>query len=429
MKKAIGIFSILGVILCLITANAFAEVPKRTAAPVPKGTTSPAPEEIDSIEIKSTEKNGYLLYVNEKPFLIKGVGYNPTPIGKGPDYDFFSDPNKPWLIDGKLMKAAGINCVRIYAPGKDLEKVKEFIRDMYQKYGIYTLMSDWLKSENYPPANYADQIFKDNTKKRILKVVEALKKEEGLLLWILGNENNYTFSGSTGFWTSEEIEKIENPQQKQIRKAEIYYRFINDLVKEIKKIDSIHPVAMGNGEDCFLNIASGICNDIDALAINIYRGKRFGNLFGNIRDCIDKPILLSEFGCDSYNAYKLFDDQEIQSEFLLTQWEDLYDNTAFSGKGEGNVLGGVVFEWSDEWWKHNKNYQEDWATHNTEAGWSHGGYFYDIRAKDNLNMNEEWFGIVSLSEEIVNGLNKRLPKKSYYTLSAYLTTLEFNSLK
>ncbi|NQT28064.1 MAG: hypothetical protein HQ570_00520 [Candidatus Omnitrophica bacterium] len=408
MKKSIGFCYILGTIFCLVATNAF------TANP----------------EIKSTKAGGYLLYVNEEPFLIKGVGYNPTPIGKSYDYDLFSDPNKPWLTDGKLMKEAGINCVRIYSPGKDLEKVKEFIRDMYEKYGIYTLMSDWLGLWDYPRANYSDQAFKDETKERILKVVEALKDEEGLLLWILGNENNYTFSGKIGFWTCEEIEKLENPRQKQIRKAEIYYTFINDLTKEIKKIDPVHPITLGNGEDNFLTVASSICKDIDALSIIIYRGKKFGNLFGNIRNSFDKPILLSEFGCDSYDAHKGLEDQDIQSEFILSQWEDLYSNTAFSGKEEGNSLGGVIFEWSDEWWKYNESYGANWPIHNEEADWSHGAYFYDIRAKDNLNMNEEWFGLVGLSEEIDdNGLNKRLPKKSYYALAGYLTSLEFNSLK
>jgi len=407
MKKIIGIFCVLGFTLYLATTTAFSAT---------------------KIEIKSNQDGGYILYVDEEALLIKGVGYNPTPIGEGPDYDFFSNPNKPWLVDGKLMKEAGINCIRIYSPGKDLKKVKEFISDMYENFGIYTLMSDWLGLWDYPRANYSDQAFKDGTKNRILNVVKALKDEPGLLMWILGNENNYTFSGKIGFWTSSEIEKIDTPQQKQIRKAEIYYNFVNDLAKCIKKIDPIHLVTLGNGEDSFLTVASGICNNIDALSIIIYRGKRFGNLFSNIRNSFNKPILLSEFGCDSYNAYKNFEDQEIQSEFILSQWKDLYANTAFGGKKDGNVLGGVTFEWVDEWWKYNESYEEGWTIHNTEANWSHGAYFYDIRAKDNLNMNEEWFGLVGLSEEMIDGLNKRLPKKAYYALAQYLNTLKLNSL-
>ena len=45
------------------------------------------------IEIRKTQKGGYQLFVEGRPFLIKGVIYNPTPIGKGYDYDLFSDEN------------------------------------------------------------------------------------------------------------------------------------------------------------------------------------------------------------------------------------------------------------------------------------------------------------------------------------------------
>lgn len=376
---------------------------------------------VKKVEIIPSPCGGYAFYVKGEPFLIKGVGYNPTPVGKGYDYDFFLDENKPWLVDGKLMKEAGINCVRIYSTSSDLEKVREFIRDMYEKFGIYTLVSDWLGLWDYPRANYADKDFRAKTKQRVLKIVEALKNEQGLLMWILGNENNYTFSGRIGFWTSKEIEKIPEACDKQNKRAEIYYSFVNELARAIKKIDPVNPVALGNGEANFLKIASQQARDVDLLAIIIYRGKRFGNLFNSIQHSFDKPVMLSEFGCDSYDAYRKKEDQGVQSEFLLSQWKDLYSNTVISGNCEGNALGGCLFEWNDEWWKHNEGYSDDWDKHNTEAGWSHGAYFFDIRAKNNLNMNEEWFGIVSLAKRLEEGINKRIPKKAYYDLRTFFT--------
>ena len=82
-----------------------------------------------TIERNST--GGYTFFVKGRPFLIKGIIYNPTPIGSGYDYDLFSDPTKPWIFDGKLMKEAGINTVRIYScRGADLRKVKKFIREL-----------------------------------------------------------------------------------------------------------------------------------------------------------------------------------------------------------------------------------------------------------------------------------------------------------
>ena len=193
---------------------------------------------LKKVEIKENASGGYSLWVKGKPFLIKGVGYNPVPIGEGYDYDFFANESNPWLIDGKLMQEAGINCVRIYSAGDDLSQVAQCIRDLYENYGIYTIMSDWLGLWDYPRANYADSDFREKTKKRILKLVSALKNEEGLLMWVLGNENNYTFSGKIGFWTSPDIEALADPREKVEKRAEIYYTFVNELAAEIKKIDS-----------------------------------------------------------------------------------------------------------------------------------------------------------------------------------------------
>lgn len=375
-----------------------------------------------NIEIKSIDK-AYSFLIDGEPFLIKGVNYNPVPIGKGYDNDFPSDENKPWLVDGKLMSEIGINCIKIYSTGKNLEILKEFIRDMYEKFGIYTVVSDWLGLWDYPRANYSDEKFREATKKRILKMVSTLKDEKGLLMWVLGNENNYTFSGRISFWTSPEIENLDSLLKKQNKRAEIYYSFINELTLEIKKIDEAHPVALGNGEEQFLNIASENCKDIDMLAIIIYRGKKLGNLFNIIRNSFDKPIILSEFGCDSYDAFRKIENQEVQSEFIISQWENLFENTVISGNTSGNTLGGFIFEWNDEWWKHNEGYSADWSVHNIEGGWSNGAYYYDNRVKDSFNMNEEWFGIVSLSEDIENGINKRVPKKIYYDLDKFFSSL------
>lgn len=378
-----------------------------------------------TVEIKSFSEGGYYITIDKKPSLLKGVIYSPTPVGEGYEYDFFSDPKKPWLVDGPLMKDMGINCIRVYSVGKNLNDVKRFIREMYEKFGIYTIVSDWLGLWSYPGANYADEMFREKTKGRLLEVVRTLKDEEGLLLWILGNENNYTFSGKIGFWTSTEIEGIESPSKKIERKAEIYYEFIDQLAQEIKKIDSMHPVVLGNGEATNLDVAARVCKNIDALAIIAYRGKKFGNLFEYIRTVMDKPILFSEFGCDSYDVDDDKIDEDVQSVFLLSQWQHLYENSVFSGNKNGNCIGGVIFEWTDEWWKHNEGYSNDWKVHNPEAGWSNGSYYFDIRrAKGGFNMNEEWFGIIALTEELdAQGINMRVPKKSFNDLKKYFSSL------
>jgi len=376
----------------------------------------------DAVTVKTTREGGYYLSVSGKPFLMKGVVYNPVPPGKGYDWNFFSDPSKPWLIDGPMMKEAGINCVRIYSAGSDLEKTKEFMRDMYDKFGIYTVVSDWLGLWSTPSANYSDPAAQEKIKKDLLKIVEALKDEKGLLGWILGNENNYTFSGKIGFWTSPEIEALPTAQEKVAEKARIYYTFVNSLARAVKKIDKKHPVALGNGEATFLNIAAPLCPDVDALALIIYRGKRFGNFFDYVRSFFDKPIFLSEFGCDSYDAKNNTPAQQLQADFLLSQCKDLYRHTVFSGNLKGNALGGIIFEWIDEWWKHNEGYRGDWAVHNTQAGWSDGSYYFDIEAPNGMNMNEEWFGLVAYDEKS-GDYTKRLPKESLAVIRKFYSSV------
>ncbi|MFH1622864.1 MAG: glycosidase, partial [Candidatus Omnitrophota bacterium] len=161
-----------------------------------------------------------------------------------------------------------------------------------------------------------------------------------------------------------------------------------------------------------------VCPDVDIIATIIYRGKSFGNIFRNLRNVFDKPLVIIEFGCDAYNAYTEREDQDAQAEFLESQWIHIYKNLANS-QGEGNCLGGAMFEWNDEWWK-NKEYDlQSWLVHDTGSNWSNGAYFFDIKVQGNKNMNEEWFGLVSLSEDLENGLNKRIPRKSYYVIKEF----------
>ncbi|MBU1869512.1 MAG: glycosidase, partial [Candidatus Omnitrophica bacterium] len=266
---------------------------------------------------------------------------------------------------------------------------------------------------------YGDKPFQERVKKEVIDMVNNFKDEPGVLLWILGNENNYSCFGRVNPWTSDEVEKEPDPRKQNAMRAKLYYSFVNDLAKEIKKQDPDHPVALGNGELVGLEFAKENCPDIDAVACIIYRGKTFGNLFKSLKMTFDKPLIISEFGADCYDAYLGKEDQNMQAFFLESQWRQIYDNLANKKDGAGNCLGGTMFEWTDEWWKYNEHDPQSWDLHNTESNWSNGSYYFDIKAQGNKNMNEEWFGIVSLSDETENGLNKRVPRKAYYVVREF----------
>ncbi len=374
---------------------------------------------VPGVRIQKLKNQHYRLIVNGRPYIIKGVCYNPIPIGLSHEYNWWSDPNKPWIVDGKLMKEMGVNTVRFYQAGENPQAVKQVISDLYKLYGIRTLMGDWLGFWEYPYPFYGDGKFQDKVKKQVIEMVNLYKDEPGILGWILGNENNYSCLGHVNSWSSEEIDREADPQKQKAMRAKIYYSFVNDLANEIHKVDPLHPVGLGNGELVGLEFANKFCPDVDFLACIIYRGKTFGNLFKSIRMTFDKPVLLAEFGADCYDAYLKKEDQNMQAFFLQSQWNQIYENLANNKIGAGNCIGGTVFEWTDEWWKHNPDSPEGWKAHDVESSWSNGSYYFDIRADGNKNMNEEWFGIVALSEKIENGLNKRIPRKAYYVIREF----------
>lgn len=357
----------------------------------------------------------YQLLVNGKPYLVKGVCYQPIPIGKDFTYNWWGDPAKPWLLDGKLLKEAGANTVRFYMGGSKPQQVKQVLSDLYNKYGIRIIFGHPLGADDFPPPPYGDENYRAELKKEVLDMVKRYKEEPGIFLWLLGNENNLTFNDHSYAWGSYEIDKIEDPQEKTLRKAKVYYSFINEVAKEIHKIDPNHPVVMGNGEIFYLDIAKEAAPDVDILGGIFYRGSSFGNAWQQIETKFGKPVVLIEFGCDRYNVNTKMEDEEIQAEFLELQWKDIYRNTC-DQNGRGNVLGGCVFEWNDEWWKHNRENAPSWVVHDEEGGWTNGAYYFDANNEGRNNMNEEWYGIVGLSPVKERGLNKRVPKKAYYTL-------------
>ncbi|HAM40988.1 MAG TPA: hypothetical protein DCP69_06540 [Candidatus Omnitrophica bacterium] len=101
---------------------------------------------------------------------------------------------------------------------------------------------------------------------------------------------------------------------------------------------------------------------------------------------MDKPVLITEFGCPAYQARHPEPVGELgQALYHLGNWIDLDSHLA--GRGAGNALGGVIFAWVDEWWKAGQPPRFSPWVQDTTPNWSGpfpGGKNY-----------EEWFGITS----------------------------------
>ncbi len=368
----------------------------------------------------TVEKNaeGMKLVVNGKDFMVNGVNWDYVPIGSTiTDAGIWgkSDDVIKAALDGEmpLLKNMGVNAIRTYGlPPK-------WITYIYENYGIYTMLNITFGAYGLtingawtPQTNYADP----ETRKMLMAEATAMantyKDTPGLLLYMIGNENNYHLSWTTAETEDIPIEGSDDPNK--IASARALYKAFNDATLEVKKIDTSHPVAICNGDLLYLNLVKEECKDIDIYGTNMYRGTSFGDAFQKVKDELNMPILFAEFGADAFNARDNQEDQFSQAYYDVENWKDIYQNAAGLGKA-GNSIGGFTFQFSDGWWKYAQTKNLD--IHDNNATWSNGGYPRDLQPDGSgNNMNEEWFGICAKGPTNERGLYTLYPRAAYYAL-------------
>ncbi|WP_353169957.1 glycosidase [Flavobacterium sp.] len=351
--------------------------------------------------------------IDGKNFIINGMNWDYFPIGTNYFYSLWnqSDAFIQQALDGEmgLLKNMGVNTIRVYSGIP-----KKWIEYIHTNFGIYTML-------NHSFGRYGltiDGVWKPNTeysdtktRKLLLNEVTQMAKEykdtKGLLLFLLGNENNYGL-----FWEGAETENIPVKDRKSTIKARSLYKLFNEAVVSMKAIDANHPMAICNGDLLFLDIIAEECKDVDVLGTNVYRGVSFGDLFERVKKEYGKPVLFTEFGSDAFNAITNEEDQNAQAFYLKGNWNEIYTNASGMGKA-GNAIGGFTFQFSDGWWKYGQTSNLD--LHDNNASWSNGGYQKDFIEGEN-NMNEEWFGICAKGPTNEKGFYQLYPRASYYVL-------------
>ncbi len=366
----------------------------------------------DKVTVEKNEK-GMKLEVNGKDFMVNGMNWDYFPIGTNYSYSLWTQPDdfiKKALDDEmSLLKNMGVNTIRVYTGIQP-----KWIQYIYENYGIYTMLNHsfgryglTLDGAWEPHTDYNDPRVKALLLKEVTELVEEYKNTPGVLLFLLGNENNYGL-----FWKGAETEDIPLEDRESTIAARHMYKLFNDAVIEMKAIDKNHPMAICNGDLLFLDIIVEECKDIDILGVNTYRGISFTDLYETARKKIDKPILLTEFGSDAFNVKTNQEDQQAQAMYDVANWHEIYANAAGLGKA-GNSIGGFTFQFSDGWWKFGQT--SDLSVHDTHASWSNGGYQFDYTPGIN-NMNEEWFGICAKGPTDEMGHYQLYPRAAYYAL-------------
>ncbi|MBL7130071.1 MAG: hypothetical protein ISS45_01480 [Candidatus Omnitrophica bacterium] len=369
------------------------------------------------VQLVQYDNGDWQMLVDDKPFVIKGITYAPTRVGQGPDdgtltnwmeydfnnngkcdgpYDAFVDKNgnnrqdedEPAIGDFKILADMGVNTIRLYHQPFKINK--ELLRQLYRDYGIMVIMGDFLGkyalgsgADWHEGTDYANPLHQKNMLESVKKMVAEFKDEPYILMWLLGNENVYGVACNAD----------KNPKA--------FFKFCNEAVLLIKTLDEQRPVGIASGDVLFLDEFAKYADEVDAFGTNAYRGDYgFGAYWQQVKNLADRPAFITEYGCPVYSkGMDKEQAEQAQADYLLGCWEDIEDNMA-GGTGAGNSIGGIVFEYLDEWWK---AYEP--AFHDTKGLFS--GPFPDGF------MHEEWLGVCGQGDGSASPYLRTL-RKSYY---------------
>jgi len=397
-----------------------------------KGMTVTKTIGLGKVKLVQYVNKNWQMMVNNKPFPVKAVSYIPTKIGRYPDgkyeinidflkedsnnngipdalYESYIDKNRngkkdadePRVGDAALLKKMGANTLRIYHHGKALAPAK--LLKLHKEQGLYFILGDfagmyalgsgatWAKG-----TDYKNPVHVKNMLASIRKMVLRHKDQPYVLMWMLGNESNYPVANNAA------------------KVPDAFYAFINKAAKMIRSLDPLkRPIAYSNGDLGLLNYFAKHCKDVDILGANVYREMNgFGlSFFEAVKRHTGKPILITEYGICAWSSWhNLKQAEDYQAIYHKYHWLDLVYNMA-GRPGSGNALGGVVFEFVDEWWKHEgddkhriKDRAKHASIHDTQSS-------FPLTGMDGLSF-EEWFGLFSQGKGTDSPF-LRIPRKSY----------------
>lgn len=363
------------------------------------------------------DQDGWKLLIDGEPFMVNGMNWDYFPRGTNYSYSLWNQP--PEFIKNALdyemglLQNMGVNVIRVYSGMQP-----EWITYIYENYGIYTMLNHsfgrygltidgaWVAVTEYDDPRTMEILLDEVTAE-----ARKYKGTKGLLLYLLGNENNYGL-----FWAGAETEDFPDDDAQRAfvgeRRGRPMYKLMNDAALAMKAIDPDKPVAICNGDLLFMEHIIDLAPDVDIYGVNTYRGVTFTDLFDRVAAEYDKPVLLTEFGVDAFNARTLTEAQSEQAYVQKSNWKDIYANAAGMGKAN-NSIGGFTFQFSDGWWKYGQT--ENLDVHDINASWANGGYQYDFADGEN-NMNEEWFGITAKGPTNPLGYYELFPRAAYYVI-------------
>jgi len=344
---------------------------------------------IGEYEPTLVEIDGREILVDGDVFTVKGVAGEFTPIGEyGPGYDWSLNP-EDYSIDIPLIRDLGANTIRTY----DERPTQKEALDAFYEQGIFVIMGFTVEAlYGGEIVDFENQTVRENIRRCFLDMVSHWKDHPAILMWCIGNEVNSILE-------SHDVDPNH------------WYSLVDECAEASHELEgeAFHPVTTANADqgewdigDPDMNADDDSVQHLDLWSLQLYRGESFGDTFFDYGELTAKPLLMTEFGCDAYDGRRHQEDQSMQAECLEAQWLEIGEN--LSSIDPDNVCaGGVIFSWRDAWYKSRHG---NFSHHGTQADWRNEAYI-------DPNMNEEWWGIVAISENP----EERILREAYDTIS------------
>lgn len=320
---------------------------------------------------------GQHLLVNGKPFKVKGVGYQATPIGAYPWIHQVYTDAAILARDLPILEAMNINTIRTWAQPPNTMLLDAIYNLPAEP--IYAMIGFWVPNAG---VDYADPVFIAQIESDFRSFIRQFKDHPAVLGWLLGNEVNLSLSGQT---------------------LADWYALANHLAQVAYEEEgaAYHPTilvnAVGDFGDVEKNSDDISLNFVDMWGHNAYFGWD-AHCYFEYHDLVSaKPLVLTEFGVDAWNTQADMPYPQTQAEYEVHQWRQI----------ESACVGGTIMAYSDEWWK-------DMAI-DQPAVQDFGGY--GTRFHPDGYSNEEWYGVVEVQDN-GSGPDIIIPRQAYYDLAA-----------
>ncbi len=259
----------------------------------------------------SGSRGNWHLFVEGKPFYIKGAGFGKTVHAGNIDY-YFSE-----------MKKIGLNSFRTWGIGHDTPLMLE----KAEKYGLMVDVGIWLLQNKKGEKKSVDYIngekYKTETLKEIGEHVKKFKDYPAVLMWNVGNEV---------------VLDLETEEEKIA-----FAKYVEEICKLIHKIDPNHPVTSSSAWSLAWPYFKKYTPSLDIYGVNVYGGlvviKEEWEKIG-----VDKPYLITEYGPHGEwevsvdgNEQAIIPSEEVKANAYFNGWKNYIE------KNKGLNIGGYAF--------------------------------------------------------------------------------------